>query len=171
MTQETPTTKFKDSNGRSWVASLDVPTVKEIKAELGVDLLELLDGNADVLQRLIDNPVLLVDTLYIVCRQQCEKARVSDVDFGRGLVGEGIDNAAGAFMVGLANFFPKGRRAIVVGVIKKLNESQDRITAKTLAALESEKLTQAIDTQVDKAMEKWFNEVDQLAAGGKSSTN
>ncbi|PQO35863.1 hypothetical protein DTL21_07970 [Bremerella cremea] len=171
MKQETPTTKFTDSKGRKWVASIDVPTVKELKAELGVDLLELLDGKADVLQKLIDNPVLFVDALYIICREQCEKVKVTDIDFGRGLVGEGIDNAASAFMVGLADFFPYGRRRIVLGVIEKLTESQARITNKTLEALKSDKLTQAMDKQVDQAMEKWFHEVDQLAAGGKSSTN
>ena len=171
MKQEIPTTKFTDSKGRKWVASIDVPTVKELKAELGVDLLELLDGKGDVLQRLIDNPVLFVDALYLVCREQCEKAKVTDIEFGRGLVGEGIDNASTAFMVGLANFFPSGRRKIVLGVIEKLTETQARVAEQVLESLQSEKMTQAISHQVNRARDKFFDQLDQLAAGGKSSTN
>ena len=116
MKQETPTTKFTDSKGRKWVASIDVPTVKELKAELGVDLLELLDGKADVLQKLIDNPVLFVDALYIICREQCEKVKVTDIDFGRGLVGEG----------NLSDFHPIAWPVINVALDAKLKAIKTR---------------------------------------------
>lgn len=166
-----PSTQFVDSKGRKWDATVDVPTAKEIRNRLNIDLLDLLNGRADALQKLIEDPITLVDALYLVCREQCEAQNVDDVDFGRGLVGEGIDNAVDALLVGIAYFFPKGRRVVVLGVIQKMNESLDRITAKALTALEDPRLTAAIDREADQAIETWLNEAGGLAAGGKPFTS
>ncbi|MEW4566124.1 hypothetical protein AB1K70_26640 [Bremerella sp. JC770] len=164
-------TQFTDSKGRKWDATVDVPTVKEIRNHLKIDLLDLLNGQDHSLRKLIEDPITLVDALWLVCREQCAEKNITDEEFGRGLVGEGIDNAVDAFLVGLAYFFPKGRREIVLGVVRKMNESMERVTTKALAALEDQRLTAAIDREADQAIETWLNEVDGLAAGGKPSTS
>lgn len=171
QTAAAQSTQFIDSKGRKWDATVDVPTVKEIRNHLQIDLLDLLNGRPDALQKLIEDPITLVDALYLVCREQCREKNIDDVEFGRGLVGEGIDNAVDAFLVGLAYFFPKGRRVVVLGVIQKMNESLDRITAKALAALQDPRLTAAIDREADQAIETFLSEADGLAAGGKPSTS
>ncbi|MEW4451291.1 hypothetical protein AB1L30_01270 [Bremerella sp. JC817] len=160
------TTQFTDSKNRKWDATVDVPTVKQIRNLLKVDLLELLNGRHDVLQKLIDDPILLVDALYLVCREQCQSRNITDEEFGRGLVGDGIDNAVDAFLVGVAHFFPKGRRQVVLGVIQKLNQSLDRVTAKSLQALADPRVDQAIDREADQAIEKWLKDIDRPGSGG-----
>jgi len=170
-TDALPSTQFEDSKGRKWDATVDAPTVKEIRNVLKIDLLDLLDGKTDSLRKLIDDPITLVDALYLVCREQCREKSIDDIEFGRGLYGDGIDNAVDAFLVGLAYFFPKGRRAIVLGVIRKMNESLDRVTTKALAALEDQRLIDAIDRETDQAVETWLTEVESRGTGGKSSTS
>ncbi|MHC2067631.1 hypothetical protein ACYFX5_09180 [Bremerella sp. T1] len=165
------TTTFVDSKGRKWSATVDVPTVKAIRNALNIDLLELLNGKDQSLRQLIEDPIMLVDALYLVCRDQCNDAGIDDNEFGRGLYGEGIDNAVDAFLVGLAYFFPKGRREIVLGVIRKMNESLDRVMAKALAALEDPRVMAAVDRESDQAVEQWLTRMDNLGTGGKSSTS
>lgn len=164
-------TQFIDSKGRKWDATVDVPTVKTIRNTLKVDLMDLLNGKPDALVQLIDDPILLVDALYLICREQCQEKGINDEEFGRGLVGEGIDNAVDAFLVGVTYFFPKGRRAVALEVVRKIGESMDRVTTKALAALQDPNLPKAIDQQSDSAIRKFRSKVESLAAGGESSTS
>jgi len=164
-------TRFEDSKGRKWDATVDAPTVKAIRNHLKIDLMDLLDGKTDSLRQLIEDPITLVDALWLVCQEQCRDRNISDEEFGRGLYGDGIDNAVDAFLVGLAYFFPKGRRAIVLAAIRKTNESLARVMAKGIQALEDPRLTEAIDREADRAAEKWLTQVESLGAGGGSSTS
>lgn len=164
-------TVFVDSKGRKWDATVDVPSVKAIRNQLQIDLLELLDGKDQALRKMIDNPETMVDAMYLICREQCEAEGISPEDFGRGLVGEGIDNAIDAFLVGLAYFFPKGRRAVVLGMVRKLNESMDRVITKALAALNDPRVMQAVDRESDQAAETWLSGLESLGTGGKPFTS
>ena len=95
---------FKDNSGREWSVNLDGPTIREVR-KLGIDL-AAVDGSAS--EKLRDDPVLLVDSLWVICRAQAQAVRVTDSDFGKSLVGDAIEFATEALID--FSVFPKNRR-------------------------------------------------------------
>jgi len=134
---------FKDNAGRTWSLTLNVWTVKKVRDLLGVDLLDLggesATGSSDkkpgLLFRLIADPVLLVDVLYVVCRDQADGASVMDEQFGRAMGGDAIDAATKAFLEELADFTPSPRdraraRKVIETTWAMIDKAQDVLDAK-----------------------------------------
>ena len=152
---------FKDNDGRTWTVTLNVWTVKKVRDLLGVDLLDLGGGTVqpvgsragedlpgNLLSRLIADPVLLVDVLYVVCAEQAlgaperaGKADVSDEQFGRAMAGDAIDAATRAFLEELADFTPSPRdraraKRVIDATWKLIDRAQDLLDAKADAELD-----------------------------------
>jgi hypothetical protein len=100
---------FKDREGMEWAVRIDVAAAKSVREALAFDILNLEDGKT--MERLIDDPVLLCDVLYVVCKDQADSRQISDVQFGRAMGGDAIEHAAMALLSELVDFFPgrKGR--------------------------------------------------------------
>ena len=143
--------KFDDSEGRTWPLSITIRKVKEIRDEIGVDLLDFSvdEENKESIPKLLESladPVTLGDTLWILCRGKAETDGVSDEKFGESLVGDVIENAADALLTEIANFFPKSR-----GVhLHKMFTMMKRVEAKLLEGV-SEKLA---DPQLEESMNR-----------------
>jgi len=131
---------FKDNADRTWTLTLNVYTVKKVRDLLDVDLLDLSDsgdakdGNS-LLYRLIADPVLLVDVLYVVCKEQADGASVTDEQFGRAMAGDAIDAATRALLEELADFTPSPRdraraRKVIDATWKLIDRAQDVLDAK-----------------------------------------
>jgi hypothetical protein len=131
---------FKDNADRTWSLTLSVWTVKKVRDLLGVDLLDL-GGEAatrdkpGLLFRLIADPVLLVDVLYVVCRDQADSASITDEQFGRAMGGDAIDAATRAFLEELADFTPSPRdraraRKVIATTWAMIDKAQDVLDAK-----------------------------------------
>jgi hypothetical protein len=131
---------FNDNAGRTWSLTLSVWTVKKVRDLLGVDLLDL-GGEAatrdkpGLLFRLIADPVLLVDVLYVVCRDQADSAAITDEQFGRAMGGDAIDAATKAFLEELADFTPSPRdraraRKVIATTWAMIEKAQDVLDAK-----------------------------------------
>ena len=131
---------FRDNDGRSWNLTLNVYAVKKVRDLLGVDLLDLGGETPSakepgLLYRLIADPVLLVDVLYVVCRDQADQAGVTDEQFGRAMAGDAIDAATRAFLEELADFTPSPRdraraRKVIDATWKLIDKAQDLLDAK-----------------------------------------
>ena len=107
---------FKDNAGRSWTVQIDVDAIRRVRTALKVNLVST--DFAQVLEQLLSDPVLLCDVLYVVCRLEADKQNVSDVDFGRAMAGDAIEQGTLALLEELANFTPNPRdRARVRRVI------------------------------------------------------
>lgn len=109
---------FKDSEGREWIIEINVAAVKRVRDLLGEDLLQAVGG--DLVERLADDPVLLCDVLYVLCKPKADERGVSDEDFGRSMVGDVIGNATTAFIEELVDFFPAPRRGLLSKAFQKL---------------------------------------------------
>ena len=131
---------FNDNAGRTWSLTLNVWTVKKVRDLLGVDLLDL-GGEAatrdkpGLLFRLIADPVLLVDVLYVVCKDQADGASVTDEQFGRAMGGDAIDAATKAFLEELADFTPSPRdraraRKVIETTWAMIEKAQDVLDAR-----------------------------------------
>jgi len=135
---------FKDNAGRTWTVTLNVWAVKKVRDLLGVDLLDLGGDAKDdngLLYRLIADPVLLVDVLYVVCKEQADGANVTDEQFGRAMAGDAIDGATKAFLEELADFTPSPRdraraRKVIDATWKLIDRAQDVLDARADGELE-----------------------------------
>lgn len=105
---------FKDNSERTWQVEITIATVKRVRTLLDVDLLEVTsagDGECGLLRRLMNDPVLLVDVVYAVCKPQADAAGVSDESFGQAMAGDAIDLATSALLEALVDFCPsRGQR-------------------------------------------------------------
>jgi len=124
---------FNDSTGRTWEVTVNVGAVRRVRDLLGVDLMDVAGG--DLLERLADDPVLLVDVLYVLVKPQADAKGVSDEDFGRGMVGGVLDEAASALMKELLDFFPSAQRARALGKMARELEAQQAAVTEAAAAL------------------------------------
>ena len=122
---------FLDNRDREWTLTIDVNSIRRVRADPGIDLMGVLDG--PLLIRLASDPVLLVDTLYTLCAAQAETAKISPEEFGQGLTGDAIEKAGNALLEALADFFPSRRRAI----LRQLLERAEELAEKDLAAIEA----------------------------------
>jgi len=114
---------FNDSQGRTWSVVINVGAIKRVRDLLGVDLLDVANG--ELLSRLADDPCALVDVLYVLCKPEADAKGVTDEDFGRGMVGGVLDEAASALLKELLDFFPSAQRARALGKLVKVMEAQD----------------------------------------------
>ena len=140
-------TKFKDSADREWIVSVTVGAIKNIRTALGVDL---ADPSQAVMERLADDPVLLVDLLWLLCEKQAKEIGITPEQFGESLVGDPIDAATNAMVEAIADFFPGPRRSL----LQRAN-AKTRAVRQKAESLAMEKLNDpTLEAEMEKAMTK-----------------
>ena len=143
---------FTDNAGRTWTASLNVATLKRVRALAGVDLASAIavekDGRveASLLERLASDPALLVDTLYALCKDEADKLGVSDEDFGRSMAGDAILGATDALLDEIVDFFPNPKRAILQRLVAAARRAETAAKAALDKALSTDELDRAVDS-------------------------
>ena len=126
---------FKDAQGRDWELKINVYEAKRASDLLGVNVLQLAEGDPPLLTRLHADIIFLVDVLWAFCKPQAESRNVSEQQFAEAMSGDGLFNAHAALMGDLADFFRQVRRPEVA----KLIELQRQIVAEGMR-LATEKL-------------------------------
>lgn len=97
---------FRDSAGRVWMLPVTVDGLLRTRALAGVDLLEVLDDQADLFARLSEDVVLLIDVLFALVKPEADCRDVSDEAFGRSFSGDVLETACEALTAGIIEFFP-----------------------------------------------------------------
>jgi hypothetical protein len=121
--------KFSDKQGRDWLIEINIGQISRVRNLVKVDLYNLFGDEA---KRLFSDPVLLVDTLYVICRDQCKERQISDADFGGLFEGDVLEAAANALLEAVLNFFPTSRQKILRATLTKSNELAEQMQAKAL---------------------------------------
>ena len=138
---------FTDSKGRSWEVELNIRQMKRVRDTLGIDLVNVIsagkDGtvSTDTLERVANDPILLVDILWVLCEGQAKPAGVTDDDFGSSLAGDSIEEATRAFLDELVDFFPGARRLYLrkaVDLARKYERESADVLKKVLESPEFE---------------------------------
>ena len=124
---------FTDSQGRTWNVVINVSAVKRVRDILDVDLLDVANG--DLLSRLADDPCVLVDVLFALCKPEADTKGITDEDFGRGMVGGVLDEASSALMKELLDFFPSAQRARALGRMARKIVEQEAVLAQAAEAM------------------------------------
>jgi len=135
---------FKDSDGKVWNVLLTVGTAKRVRDELDLDLVNAADGSA--IEKLIEDPILLFDVLYVICKAQAEKAGINNAEEWGMLIRDGdvIEEATAAFLEALTDFFPAPRRAILTKALAKMKKLEAMGMEMMDKKLDSDELEQAM---------------------------
>ena len=139
--------QFTDTKERVWEVELNVRQMKRVRDVLGIDLVNVIqagkDGTVatDTLDRVANDPILLVDILWVLCEGQAKAAGVTDDDFGSSLAGDSISDATKAFLDELVDFFPGARRLFLkkaVDLARKYETENLEVLEKALNSPEFE---------------------------------
>jgi hypothetical protein len=128
---------FRDAKGRDWTVVVDTTTVKPVRESLQIDL---LDTSGRTLERLADEPALLVDVLWVLCRDEAKERGVTDIQFGQALVGDSIDAATAALMEAVTDFFPSRKRDVLRRAAAMAERVRQKGTDMALAKIENPEL-------------------------------
>jgi hypothetical protein len=127
---------FTDAEKRTWELTVNVNTIKRVRDLLGVDLLDVANG--DLFSRLSDDACLLVDVIFVLVKPAADALKVSDEDFGRALVGDVLGAASAALVQDLLDFFPRAQRGRALGRLARALEAraaEAKGTAEVLARM------------------------------------
>lgn len=147
---------FNDNTGRTWIVNVNVGTIKRVRALCGVDIANIVSVEADgkpkieLLERLATDPVLLVDVLYAICKEEADSKNISDEDFGRAMAGDAIELATAALLDEIIDFFPETKRK----VFRKILSATRRFEMKSKKALATLLEDPALDGKIDAALER-----------------
>ena len=138
---------FKDNAGRDWTVAVNVAAIKRVRSLLDVNLLKVVEGK--LIERLVGDPVLLVDVIFVLCKPAADAAGVSDEQFGEAMAGDAIDSATKALLEELVDFSPSQRdrdRA------KKVLATFWRVIDKEHDKLDLKASPERLQAEVDKAL-------------------
>lgn len=115
--------KFKDKKENEWILELTVGSAKRVKLDCGVDLINITDFDAadkkSPLEELAENPFLMVDVLFSLCRKQAEEKGIDDIAFGGLFDFETVQDAVDALVQEIINFTPPVRRKLLQKIYDK----------------------------------------------------
>lgn len=149
---------FQDKIGRSWTISINVSVMKRVRALCGIDLFNIVEiddkqnPKADLLERLSSDPILLVDVIFAVCKEEADERNVTDEDFGRSMSGDSIDAATDALLDEIVDFFPTAKRQ----VLQNLLTATRRFRAATEKQLNTLLADGTFQEKIEKALETSF---------------
>ena len=138
--------EFTDSKGRTWKIELSIGAAKAVKKSLEIDMME---PKAFLTQ--VNDPMLMCDLLYLVCKEQVDERGMSDEQFGRGLGGDALWNAQNRFLEAYIDFFPNPEaRENLRSLIAKMKTATMRLQ-KSIAG-RMEKIDRKIEQEIDQAI-------------------
>ena len=124
---------FKDGANRTWMLSINLASIKAVRAILNIDLMDANDGK--VFKSLSD-PCTMADVLFVLCKQDADKLSITDTDFGSALSGDVFENACNAFWDEWVEFFPLSKRQLLTKFLNKMKEYQNEKLAEVTEAIE-----------------------------------
>jgi hypothetical protein len=145
---------FADNSGRTWAIAVNVAAVKRVKDLLKVNLLEIAERKGKLMERIVEDPVLLCDILFCLVKPEADAKSISDEDFGRSLAGDVLGTATDVLLQEIADFFPKGRREILRRILTKLTALEEKATNLALTKLDDPKLDQQMEAELKAAMDQ-----------------
>jgi hypothetical protein len=136
---------FKDNAGRSWTIQINVDTIKRVRDLLKINLVEILTSN--LIQKLAEDPCLLGDLLFVICKPDADLQKISDSEFGRGLGGDAIESATTAFLEEMIDFFPLNRRKLLRAAVKRMQDLDNQLMTEAQKNLENMTIEKMLEEQ------------------------
>ena len=137
---------FKDTAARTWSLSLNISIAKRLRDELKIDLFD--ENVGETIARLSGDPVLLADVLFLMVKDEADAKNITDEDFGSALGGDTITTATDSFLEELIDFYPEKKRAILQGLLSKINQAEERLMTETIEMIDSDSMDRFIEEQI-----------------------
>jgi hypothetical protein len=133
---------FTDKNNDKWDIELNVGTARKVLSECKIDLINVLDFDEQkqeksVLEKLADDPILLVDVLYCLCSTQARERNLDDFAFASLFSAETIVQATECLMEEIINFSPPVTKKILMKIYTKNKQVMGENEKELEAILES----------------------------------
>lgn len=143
---------FTDSKGAVWMITMDVNTIKRVRALLNVDLLGIA-SDKDLLTKIDSDLVFVVDLLYAVCKPESDKQGISPEQFAERLgTAEAIESASSAFMESLIGFFRKPQQELLRKITSKTRQIQEKAISKAIQVIDSPEMNQKIEDLLNQSV-------------------
>lgn len=137
---------FKDRTGRDWTIEFDGPLLEQVEQATGFDISQ--EDGTGLIEACAKGPTI-VRVCWILCQRQAGTIPVTAEEFGRAMAnGEAIEGAEKALRQALTDFTRPSRRGALTAVLN----SQERVTADTVAALVAKVTDKATQEQIVGAM-------------------
>ena len=143
--------KFIDANNRSWVPEINVVTIGRVRSALDINLLELLVPDNKLAERLTD-PCLLVDIIYLLCKDEADRLAIDATEFGRSMTPDGIEDAWAAILEGIVLFSPRGLRPAHQRILEKAKAYQAAAAAKIKTLVAGPEFDAMLDREMEKRL-------------------
>ncbi len=150
MSKKPKTASFQDNQGRRYTIKIDAPTITEIRESLDVNL---ADKTGQAFEELAEDPVKLVNCLYLLCMAQADTHGITDRQFGESLTGDAIEHATDAMCEAIRLFFPRRTRSLLRALSDTREKMEEAATRMAMERIEDPKLmkkfTQDLELQID----------------------
>ena len=143
---------FTDNAQREWSVELNVTSMKRIRDLAEVDLMDILGEGGNLMVRLQEDPILLCNVIYAICKPQADKLSVSDEQFGEAMAGDAIDKGMEALLAELINFIPGRKRVLFEKAMGKMSEYQTRLLDLAEAKLNDPAMDQRMEAAMREAL-------------------
>ena len=141
---------FNDNAGRTWTLAVNVDAVRRVRSIVNVDLLEAVEGK--LIEKLVGDPILLCDVIYVICKPEADQRSITDEDFGRSMAGDAIDHATTSLLEELVDFFPKSRRALLTKALGKFRQLETKAIQLVDKQLDDPKLEEKVLGQLQQRL-------------------
>jgi hypothetical protein len=146
---------FNDNAGRTWTLAINVDAVRRVRSIVNVDLLEAVEGK--LIEKLVGDPILLCDVIYVICKPEADQRSITDEDFGRSMAGDAIDHATTSLLEELVDFFPKSRRALLTKALGKFRQLETKAIQLVDKQLDDPKLEEKVLGQLQQRLSEPMN--------------
>jgi hypothetical protein len=142
---------FNDNEGRKWKIALDAPTIREVRKAF--DGLDLADAKGEAYEHLASDPCLLVDVIAFLCRDEIQRASLTERQFGEALIGDAIDGATTALLEAITDFFPQRQRSVMRCLVQQQDQMQTKARDLAMQKITDPTLQQAVTKKLEEAMD------------------
>lgn len=156
--------QFIDFLERKWILNVNYETVKRVRDELQINLLEVVDKidpkdktSETLLQRLASDEVLLVDVVSVILTPQINERGLTASQFAEGMMGQGLENATDALIEGIANFSRPQKGRMIRETWSKSKFYESSMTERGIQLLNSPRLSEAVNDQFDRQVDERLN--------------
>lgn len=108
---------FTDTAERNWTVELDGLLLGEVQSETGIDL---GDAAGTAYAKIEDSPILLVQVLAVLCREQIREQKLTESQFSKGIRRDVLGRAAEAVLEAAEGFFPPSTWSELQSSLKSL---------------------------------------------------
>ncbi len=141
---------FTDNANRTWTVAVNVGAVKRMRDLLKLDLAG--DNLADVIGKLANDPVALVDTLWVILQSQAEAQSVSAEAFADAVAGDVITRATEALLEEIVDFFPEPKRRTMRRILELMRSAERQALERLEAMAESPEMEARLQKEIDSVL-------------------